>query len=198
MTDLMVNNDFPFSVFNEWFRLAQQSEPSDPDAGCLATVDANGYPNARVVLIRKIDERGFCFFTNTTSQKGRELNSISKAAINFHWKSLKRQVRVRGDIERVSDEESDAYYASRPLGNRIGAWASLQSQTLDNRQILIDRVAAKEKEFGDNPPRPSHWGGYRLIPSSIEFWQEEVHRLHQRTLYQRTDRDTWSVSALYP
>lgn len=198
MTDSIFNTDSPFSVFNIWLADAQKTEPSDADAACLATVDANGYPNARVVLIRKIDERGFCFFTNTKSQKGRELTAHTKAAINFHWKSLKRQVRVRGDIERVSDAESDSYYESRPLGNRIGAWASLQSQTLDKRQTLINRVADKEKLFGDNPPRPPHWGGYRLIPTSIEFWQEEEHRLHQRTQYQKNDQGMWTVCELYP
>jgi pyridoxamine 5'-phosphate oxidase len=198
MTDLISKTESPFPLFHIWMGDARKSEPSDPDAACLATVDENGYPDARVVLIRKIDERGFCFFTNTTSQKGHELEINPKAAINFHWKTLKRQIRIRGDIERVSDAESDAYYESRPLGNRIGAWASLQSQTLDNRQTLIDRVASKEKQFGDNPPRPSHWGGYRLIPASIEFWQEAEHRLHQRTRYQKNDQDMWTACALYP
>ncbi len=198
MTDPISKTESPIHLFHIWIGDAQKTEPTDPDAACLATVDANGYPDARVVLIRKIDERGFCFFTNTTSQKGQELATNPKAAINFHWKTLKRQVRVRGDIERVSDTESDAYYGSRPLGNRIGAWASLQSQPLDNRQTLIDRVAATEKQFGDNPPRPDHWGGYRLIPTSIEFWQEAEHRLHQRTLYQRNDQGMWTACALYP
>lgn len=198
MTDFISKTESHLSLFHIWMEDAKQSEPTDPDAACLATVDANGYPDARVVLIRKIDERGFCFFTNTTSQKGQELANNPKAAINFHWKTLKRQIRVRGDIERVSDAESDEYYVSRPLGNRIGAWASLQSQTLDNRQILIDRVKAKEEQFGDNPPRPSHWGGYRLIPTSIEYWQEAEHRLHQRTRYQKNDQGMWTVCALYP
>jgi len=198
ITTLIPNADSPLSVFHIWMEDAKTSEPSDPDAACLATLDDNGYPNARVVLIRKIDERGFCFFTNTQSQKGNELLSHPKAAINFHWKTLKRQVRIRGDIQRVSDAESDEYYASRPLGNRIGAWASLQSQPLDNRQTLIDRVTSKEKEFGDNPPRPSHWGGYRLIPTSIEFWAEGEHRLHQRTRYQRDEQGKWVACALYP
>lgn len=198
MTGLTLNTESPLSIFHIWMSEARKSEPSDPDAACLATVDADGCPNARVVLIRKIDERGFCFFTNTTSQKGQELNTIKKAAINFHWKTLKRQIRIRGNIEYVSDTEADEYYASRPLGNRIGAWASLQSQPLDNRQTLIDRVALKEKEFGDNPPRPPHWGGYRLVPTSIEFWQEEEHRLHQRTKYQKNNQGLWIAYTLYP
>lgn len=192
------NYSSPFDLFHIWMSDAQKSEPSDPDAACLATVDNDGTPNARVVLIRKIDERGFCFFTNTTSQKGNELKTHPKAAINFHWKTLKRQIRVRGVIEPVAKDESDAYYASRPLGNRIGAWASLQSQILDDRQILIDRVADKEKEFGDNPPRPSHWGGYRLIPTSIEFWQEGDHRLHDRTRFDKDANGNWVTSKLYP
>lgn len=198
MTDLITHAESPFSLFHIWMGEAQKSEPSDPDAACLATVDDNGYPNARVVLIRKIDERGFCFFTNTQSQKGQELNSNTKAAINFHWKTLKRQIRIRGDIERVSDAESDAYYVSRPLGNRIGAWASLQSQTLGVRQTLVDRVAASEKQFGDNPPRPPHWGGYRIIPASIEFWQESEFRLHQRTRFDKDEKGLWVSSMLYP
>ncbi|MBL8641989.1 MAG: pyridoxamine 5'-phosphate oxidase [Alphaproteobacteria bacterium] len=188
----------PLDIFHIWISDAKISEPSDPDAACLATVDANGYPNARVVLIRKIDDRGFCFFTNTESQKGHELATTERAAINFHWKSLKRQVRIRGDIERVSDIESDIYYTSRPLGNRIGAWASMQSQPLENRQILIDRVAEMEKKWGETPPRPAHWGGYRLVPHSIEFWQEEEHRLHRRIRYDRNHTGVWTWSILYP
>ncbi len=188
----------PLDNFHIWMSEAKVTEPSDPDAACLATVDLNGYPNARVVLIRRIDERGFCFFTNTTSQKGNELNHTPKAALNFHWKTLKRQIRIRGDIERVAETESDEYYASRPLGNRIGAWASLQSQPLDNRQTLIDRVALNEQKFGSNPPRPTHWGGYRLIPNSIEFWREQEHRLHQRIRYTKDVSGLWQKEELYP
>ncbi len=195
---LISNKESPFSVFHIWMEGAKVHEHSDPDAACLATIDKDGYPNARVVLIRKIDEQGFCFFTNTRSQKGEELNQNPKAAINFHWKTLKQQIRVRGDIIRVSDEESNAYYTSRPLGNRIGAWASLQSQTLQSRQDLIDRVSAYEKKFGNNPPRPEHWGGYRLIPTSIEFWQEQEHRLHRRIRYQKAATGDWEVRELYP
>lgn len=198
MSLLKSNEESPFYIFHMWMGDARKSEPSDPDAACLSTTDADGYPNARVVLIRKIDENGFCFFTNMQSQKGKELLSHPKAAINFHWKSLKRQVRVRGNITPVSESESDSYYASRPLGNRIAAWASLQSQTLESRDILINRVKEKEKEFGENPPRPPHWGGYRLVPFSIEFWQEEEHRLHKRTLFKMNNQGTWVKSELYP
>jgi pyridoxamine 5'-phosphate oxidase len=195
---LISNEKEPFSIFHMWMNEAQSKEPSDPDAACLATVDTNGYPNARVVLIRRIDERGFCFFTNTQSQKGNELLESPKAAINFHWKSLKKQIRIRGDIVRVSEEESNEYYSSRPLGNRIGAWASLQSQPLENRQHLIDRVKMHEEKFGDNPPRPDHWGGYRLIPNSIEFWREEEFRLHSRLRFQKTNTGDWETLELYP
>ena len=195
---LISNTDSPFSIFHIWMNEAKASEPSDPDAACLATVDDHGYPNTRVVLIRKMDERGFCFFTNTNSQKGNELAASPKAAINFHWKTLKKQIRIRGNIVRVADAESNEYYASRPLGNRIGAWASLQSQPLAKRQDLIDRVKMHEEKFGDNPPRPEHWGGYRLIPSSIEFWHEQEHRLHSRLRYQKNEKGDWETTELYP
>jgi len=188
----------PFSFFHIWMGDAKKSEPSDPDAACLATLDKNGFPNARVILVRRIDERGFCFFTNRTSQKGQELQFSAKAALNFHWKTLKRQIRIRGTVEMVSDSESDEYYASRPLGNKIGAWASLQSQILDTRQNLIDRVSESEMKFGDNPPRPPHWGGYRINPMSIEFWQEEAHRLHTRIRYLKNDLGEWNKEELYP
>jgi len=195
---LISNTESPFSVFHIWMSEAKASEPSDPDSACLATIDPNGYPNARVVLIRKIDERGFCFFTNTHSQKGNELDTFPKAAINFHWKTLNKQIRIRGDIVRVSDAESNEYYASRPLGNRIGAWASLQSQPLPNRQDLIDRFKIYEDKFGNNPPRPDHWGGYRLIPTSIEFWQEQENRLHSRLRFDKNEKGDWETSELYP
>jgi pyridoxamine 5'-phosphate oxidase len=195
---LISNDKSPLSVFHIWMSEAKTHEPSDPDAACLATTDSDGYPDARVVLIRKIDDRGFCFFTNTKSQKGNELENSPKAALNFHWKSLKKQIRIRGDVMRVSDDESDEYYFSRPLGNRIGAWASLQSQPLNTRQDLIDRVREYEKKFGDAPPRPEHWGGYRIIPFSIEFWQEQEHRLHSRLRFQKNSSGDWETSELYP
>lgn len=195
---MISNTESPFTIFHIWMNEAKASEPSDPDAACLATVDSDGFPNARVVLIRRIDERGFCFFTNTKSQKGNELTTSPKAAINFHWKTLKKQIRIRGNIVRVSDAESNEYYASRPLGNRIGAWASLQSQPLAKRQDLIDRVKMHEEKFGNNPPRPDHWGGYRLLPLSIEFWHEKEHRLHSRLRYQKNEKGDWETSELYP
>ncbi len=188
----------PYSRFFAWLDEAKASEPSDPDAACLATVDKDGLPNARVVLIRKIDERGFCFFTNGESQKGGEVLAQKKAAINFHWKTLKRQVRVRGMVEQVAEGEADEYYASRPLGNRIGAWASLQSRPLPARDELVARVASFEEKFGDAPPRPPHWGGFRIVPHSVEFWQEGDHRLHDRTRYDRDGNGAWVVGKLYP
>lgn len=197
MPDIFPVPDMPLDLFWKWMGDAQSTEPSDPDAACLATVDKDGMPDARVVLIRKIDERGFCFFTNRESAKGTELEVNAKAAINFHWKTQKRQVRVRGMIEIVSDAESDDYYASRPLGNRIGAWVSLQSRPLENREVLIKRAAEFEKKFGDTPPRPPHWGGYRLIPVSIEFWQEGEARLHNRVKYEKKG-DGWASNRLYP
>lgn len=187
----------PFSLFRTWMNDAERTEPSDPDAGCLATVDKDGLPDARVVLIRKIDESGFCFFTNYTSAKGQELESHPKAAINFHWKTQKRQVRVRGTIAKLTPAESDDYYQSRPIGNRIGAWASLQSRPLDDRDILVRRAAEFQEKFGDNPPRPDHWGGYRLSPLTIEFWQEGEARLHHRIKYERSG-DIWLPIHLYP
>ncbi|HRK97341.1 MAG TPA: pyridoxamine 5'-phosphate oxidase [Alphaproteobacteria bacterium] len=187
----------PIEHFTQWYEEAKQSEPSDPDAACLATIDSNGMPNARVILVRKIDDRGFCFFTNLESTKGHELLSSHKAALNFHWKSLKRQVRIRGEISTVSKEEADGYYASRPLGNRIGAWASLQSRPLESRDTLIQRVEEFENKFGDDPPRPDHWGGFRLSPTSIEFWQEGEHRLHNRLQYTLSGED-WNSKVLYP
>ncbi len=187
----------PLELFNQWFEDARQSEPTDPDAACLATVDKDGLPNARVILVRKIDDRGFCFFTNCESAKGQELLSAQKAALNFHWKTRKRQVRVRGTITPVSKNEADEYYKSRPLGNRIGAWASLQSRPLDSRDTLIKRVEEFENKFGDDPPRPDHWSGFRLTPITVEFWQEGEFRLHNRILFKR-DGESWTQQTLYP
>ncbi|MDY0028659.1 MAG: pyridoxamine 5'-phosphate oxidase [Pseudobdellovibrionaceae bacterium] len=187
----------PMALFSEWFDAARQTEPSDPDAACLATVDENGLPNARVILVRHFDDEGFCFFTNYTSTKGTELIGQGKAALNFHWKSKKRQVRVRGIITKVTPMQSDDYYASRPLGNRIGAWASKQSQPLENRDLLINRVKEFEDKFGDTPPRPEHWGGFRLTPQEIEFWEEGEFRLHNRRKYLKNG-DLWTIFRLYP
>lgn len=192
------NHNFPLPHFLSWMDDARGSEPSDPDAACLATVDKNGFPNARVVLVRRIDDRGFCFFTNCESQKGEELFHTPKAALNFHWKTLKRQIRVRGTVEPVSPQEADEYFATRPAGHKIGAWASQQSRPLPNRQLLIDRAKAMEEKFGEDVPRPDYWSGYRLVPFSIEFWQEGEFRLHHRTRYDLNDGGYWTIATLFP
>ncbi len=202
----LITGDFtqasdPFALFRAWMADASASEPNDPNAMTLATVDADGLPNARIVLLKGFDERGFCFFTNTRSAKGRELDGAGKAAIVFHWKSLARQVRARGLVARVSDAEADAYYLSRPWGSRIGAWASDQSQPLASRDELVARVAEVEKRHpeGSNLPRPPHWTGYRLTPLAIEFWHDRPFRLHDRVTFTRPDETTpWSRLRLFP
>jgi len=202
----LITGDFtqasdPFALFRAWMADASASEPNDPNAMTLATVDADGLPNARIVLLKGFDERGFCFFTNTRSAKGRELDGAGKAAIVFHWKSLARQVRARGLVARVSDAEADAYYLSRPWGSRIGAWASDQSQPLASRDELVARVAEVEKRHpeGSNLPRPPHWTGYRLTPLAIEFWHDRPFRLHDRVAFTRPDETTpWSRLRLFP
>jgi len=187
----------PYSIIETWMEDAAATEPNDPEAACLATVDETGLPDARVVLVRKIDSNGFCFFTNYESTKGRELLWAKKAALNFHWKTQGRQLRVRGNIAPLSENESDQYYASRPLGNRIGAWASQQSRPLSTREALLNRIEHYEHLYGENPPRPPHWGGFRLSPLSIEFWQEGEFRLHNRLLYVRNG-ENWTTTLLYP
>lgn len=188
----------PFSVFRTWLAAAEERELNDANAMSLATVDSDGMPDVRIVLLKGFDERGFVFYTNLESAKGQELGANPRAALNFHWKSVRRQVRVRGAIERVSDEEADAYYQSRPRGSRIGAWASIQSRPLDARETLVERVAALEAEYeGQEIPRPPHWSGTRVIPQSVEFWQDGEYRLHDRCLFTR-DGDRWTVQRLYP
>lgn len=202
----LITGDFtqttdPFALFRVWMADASVSEPNDPNAMTLATVDADGLPNARIVLLKGLDERGFSFFTNTQSAKGRELDGAGRAAIVFHWKSLRRQVRARGLISRVSDAEADAYYLSRPWGSRIGAWASDQSRPLASREDLIARVAEVEKRHpeGSELPRPPHWTGYRLTPLAIEFWHDRPFRLHDRVTFTRPDETTpWSRLRLFP
>lgn len=202
----LITGDFshvsePFALFGEWMADASVAEPSDPNAMTLATVDASGMPNARIVLLKGYDEQGFCFFTNTRSAKGQELDASGRAAIVFHWKTLTRQVRARGLITRVSDAEADAYYASRPWGSRIGAWASDQSQPLASRDDLIARVAEVEKRHpeGSDLPRPPHWTGYRLTPLEIEFWHDRPFRLHDRLVFTRPAKESaWTSQRLFP
>ncbi len=191
--------DDPLDLFGAWMKEAAAKEPRDPDAAALATVDAEGLPDVRIVLLKKHDERGFVFFTNADSAKGRELAGNLKAAIVLYWKSLNRQIRVRGAIERISEAESDAYFASRPRGAQIGAWASQQSRPLESRAALEAAVALYEKQYTEKVPRPSYWAGFRLIPSSIEFWADRPFRLHDRLVYSRSEPGKlWTRARLYP
>lgn len=190
----------PFGLLEVWLAEAKARETRDPDAAALATVDAAGLPNVRMVLVRGIDARGFVFYTNAESAKGAELKAHPKAALVFHWKSLGRQVRARGTIEPASAAESDAYYASRPRESQIGAWASRQSRPLQSRSVLereAERLA--ERYQGAPVPRPPHWHGFRLVPLAIEFWKEGAHRLHDRLVFARAKPGAqWRRELLYP
>ncbi len=192
--------DNPFALFREWFDDATASEPSDPNAMALATVDADGMPNVRMVLMKGVDERGFVFYTNLESRKGRELAAAPKAALCFHWKSLRRQVRVRGGVKAVDDSEADAYFNSRPRDSRIGAWASKQSRPLESRFALEKAVARYATRFAvGHIPRPSYWSGFRLEPVEMEFWHERPFRLHDRIRFSREDpASAWTRTRLYP
>jgi pyridoxamine 5'-phosphate oxidase len=203
--NVLASDDFsqgrdPERLFQEWLDEAERTEIRDANAMTLATVDASGLPNARIVLLKAADARGFAFYTNYESAKGQELLANPKAALCFYWKSLQRQVRIRGTVEQVSAQEADAYYATRPRGSRIGAWASQQSRPLGSRAQLEEAVARFEKEFeGIGPVRPRYWSGFRVIPLQIEFWHERPHRLHDRILFHRkSPQDPWVKSRLYP
>jgi len=189
----------PFAHFEAWFAEAQQSEPNDPNAMAVATVDADGLPDLRMVLLKGHDADGFVFYTNFESAKGRELLGQPKAALLFHWKSLRRQIRIRGAVSVVSDAEADAYFASRPRDSRIGAWASAQSRPLQGRFELEAQVAkyAAKYAIGD-VPRPPHWSGFRISPQSIEFWADRPFRLHDRLVYRRQVDGGWTTERLYP
>jgi pyridoxamine 5'-phosphate oxidase len=190
--------DEPLRLFTAW--LTEASEPRDPTAMTLATVDSAGLPNARMVLLKGVDERGFVFYTNMDSQKGQELDAQPLAALVFYWKSVNRQVRVRGSVDRVTDAEADTYFASRPKQAQIGAWASKQSAPLESRLAFEKAVAlyAAKYAIGD-VPRPPNWSGYRIVPISIEFWQERAFRLHDRVEFKRDHpNDPWTKTRLYP
>lgn len=190
--------DEPFALFVDWFELAKTKEINDPNAMTLATVDADGLPNARMVLLKDIDERGLSFFTNLESAKGNELAANAKAALVFHWKSIRRQVRFRGTVERVSDAEADAYFATRAKGAQIGAWASPQSRPMEGRFALEKAIAVETARHGFGAtPRPPHWSGFRLVPVEIEFWVNRPFRLHDRLRYMRVSTG-WRTQRLYP
>lgn len=190
----------PFALFGTWLAEAREKEINDPNAMALATADADGLPDVRMVLLKDFDEQGFVFYTNLESYKGRQLAENPQAALCFHWKSLRRQVRVRGQINAVSAAEADAYFASRARDSRIGAWASAQSRPLEDRFALEKSVAAHALKFGiGEVPRPAFWSGFRLTPTRIEFWRDRAFRLHDRLEFHRVDAATpWSTTRLYP
>jgi pyridoxamine 5'-phosphate oxidase len=192
--------DEPLRLFTHWFDEAKQGEPRDPNAVALATVDADGLPNVRMVLLKGVDDRGFTFYTNIESNKGRELGIAPKAALLFYWKSLNRQVRLRGPVERVTAEDADAYFATRPKGAQIGAWASQQSRPLETRLAFEKAIAlyAAKHAIG-TVPRPPHWSGYRVVPLAMEFWHDRPFRLHDRVVFEREAFGApWRKTRLYP
>jgi pyridoxamine 5'-phosphate oxidase len=194
----LLSGDDPIALFAAWLADATRSEPNDPNAMCLSTVDAEGMPDARMVLLKGVDARGFVFYTNTTSAKGRELAADPRCALTFHWKSLRRSVRVRGEAEAVGEAEADAYFATRARSAQIGAWASDQSAPLEERLALERRVAAAGLKFGMGKiARPPHWSGYRVIPAVMEFWRDRPFRLHERLVFRRAG-DGWATERLYP
>ena len=190
----------PFDIFHEWFAEAKVHEPNDPDGMALATVDAEGLPDVRMVLLKHADHEGFVFYTNLESAKGAELAVNPKAALCLHWKSLRRQVRLRGPVTRVSDAEADAYFATRPKDSQIGAWASRQSRPLEGRFALEKEIAFFAAKYAlSTVPRPPHWSGFRLRPLSIEFWRDRPFRLHERIVYSRViPEGPWTTNCLFP
>lgn len=197
----LIEGENPFALFAAWFADAQAKEVNDPNGAAVATVDASGMPNVRMVLIKSADETGFVFYTNLESQKGRELTANPRAALLYHWKSLRRQVRVQGPVERVSDAEADAYFATRPRDSQIGAWASAQSRPMEGRFVFEREIAKYAAKFGFGKiPRPPHWSGFRLVPQHFEFWSDRPFRLHDRLVFMRSDlkENAWRTERLFP
>ena len=188
----------PLVLFARWLAEAKEKEPNDANAMALATAGADGAPDVRMVLLKGCDPRGFAFYSNTQSAKGRQLAANPRAALLFHWKSLRRQVRVRGPVEELGAEEADAYFATRARDTRIGAWASEQSRPLESREALEARIAELRRRFeGQEPPRPPHWSAWRVVPAAIEFWRDRPFRLHDRLLFER-DGEGWRRTRLHP
>jgi pyridoxamine 5'-phosphate oxidase len=188
----------PFQLFDQWLAEARVGEPNDPEAMAIATSTRDGRPSVRIVLLKGHGPDGFVFYTNEQSAKGEQLAANPSASLLFHWKSLRRQVRVEGPVERVGDEQADAYFASRARDSQLGAWASDQSRPLNSRAIFEQRFEEVRRRYeGADVPRPPHWGGYRVVPERIEFWSDRPHRLHERRLFVR-DGDSWNEGLLYP
>jgi pyridoxamine 5'-phosphate oxidase len=189
----------PIELFKKWFSKAEESEINDPNAVAIATADLNNQPNVRMVLLKGLSDKGFVFYTNFNSKKGNELKGNRKASMCFHWKSLRRQVRVLGKVEEVTSKEADDYYNSRPYNNRISAWASSQSKVLDKRKNFLEKIKDFEKKYPDqnNVPRPPHWSGWRLLPDEIEFWVDGEGRIHERLNYKKF-KEEWVKEILYP
>jgi pyridoxamine 5'-phosphate oxidase len=202
--DALTTGDFfgetdPITLFGRWQAAAAESEPNDPTAMAVASVDESGLPDVRMVLCRAVDARGFVFYTNFESAKGRELLSTRKAAALFHWKTQRKQVRIRGSVGVVTEAEADSYFAGRPRGSRLGAWASQQSRPLASRAVLEQAVAELDGKYPETVPRPPHWSGFRIQPLEMEFWADGAHRLHDRLLFSRTSLDAaWTTTRLYP
>ena len=191
--------DNPIELFDNWFKVAKSEEINDPNALALATSDENNQPNVRMVLLKGLNDNGFVFYTNLTSKKGKEINNNNKASMCFHWKSIRRQVRILGKLEKVSDNEANNYFESRPYKNKIGAWASTQSRILKSRDEFLNKIKDYEKKYPNNDavPRPEHWSGWRLVPSEIEFWLDGEGRIHERLIYKKLD-NKWNKNLLYP